>query len=776
MLRKIGFVTLMVAGLVWTVRGEKLPEGVMPPDAIRAGHPRIFFNSDTWTSVVARANGPARTQRDALLARCDAYPDNPKCENTGPVGRRTVTTADGKTVTTSLAHTGIPNVKEFGTQAAECAFAWRLTGERKYLDKCLAMLRESIRGYREAYRNKRAVHWYSTTRIHALCAYDWIYNDIPAETRREIIVPLVQHVEDTVTVPGIVRRNDGNQSGTTGFYGVESLLWYSGLATWGDGICDELAKRHLTVGYALNRTMLDFRAKCAGDDGALASATPGYAMCWYPFAHFNFFHTYLSAFGRNVAADYPAMAYYPNWVYWTWIPTVHPGGGVYSGVGDDQHLTNELPLGWMYEHLTQYMHFYREADPTAARLAAALRLRCPNRDVGSVWPIYPFIMDDTAGAVEPLADALIDDPPLKARHFETLGQFTMRSGRKPDSTYAFYFAGATLRMHKHYDENSFVIYKNDFLALDSGSRAAQTDYNLRYYYAQTVAHNAMVILRDGEPMPGYWGPEYDGPEGKVNHGGQFGGAAKVLAFGTDAHMTYVASDAAACYNRPDAKPKCDECVRQFVHVQPDAFVVYDRVRTSLPTDEKRWLLHMKDEPAVSNGLMCVSSGRGRLFCRTLLPEKAVVETVGGTGKEFWASGRNWDLEAEFKSRQLANAAKRGTGPYWGGWRIEIGLAKPSTEARFLNVLNVGDATATPVETQYVREPGRDGARLTFPGRTYRGEPGSFEVTVLFNRAGAVGGEVRYRFLSADGSVVAETKRPLADGIQPQKGVIFGNEE
>ena len=79
------------------------------------------------------------------------------------------------------------------------------TGESK------GMLKESVRGYHEAYRNGRAVNWYSTTRVLALSAYDWIWNDIPDATRREIIVPLVRHVEDTVTVPRIVRRNDGNE-------------------------------------------------------------------------------------------------------------------------------------------------------------------------------------------------------------------------------------------------------------------------------------------------------------------------------------------------------------------------------------------------------------------------------------------------------------------------------------------------------------------------------------------------------------------------------------
>ena len=768
--------TLTVAGCLAGVfaaacaGAAALPAGVKPPDALRPAHPRIFFNAETWPAVKARAEGPARAARDALIARCDKYPDRPVCSGTEPVGRKTVKTADGRTVTTSLAHTGINSVVEFGSQAAECALAWRFTGNRKYLDKCVAMLKESVRGYHEAYRNGRAVNWYSTTRVLALSAYDWIWNDIPDATRREIIVPLVRHVEDTVTVPRIVRRNDGNESGRTGFYGVENLLWFSGLATLGDGYCDELAKRHFEVGYALNLRMLDFRSAGAGDDGALSSLTPGYAMGCYPWAHFNFFHSYLSAFGRNVAADYPAMAYYPNWVYWTWIRSAQPGGEArYSGVGDDQHLTNGLPLWLMYEHLTQFMHFYRDADPAAARLASALRARCPNRTIGASWPHYPFIMDDAAGAVEPFPDALIEDPPLKARHFETLGQFVLRSGWKSDSTYANFFAGGTLRMHKHYDENSFVIHKHDFLALDTGSRANQTDCNLRYYYAQTVAHNAVVIRRQGEPMPGYWGPEYDGPEGKVNHGGQFGAPAKVLAFETDAELSYVASDATACYNAAGRPAKCETCVRQFVHVQPDVFVVYDRIRTQAETDEKEWLLHFQNEPVLTNGVVMATAGKGRLFCRTLLPEKAKLAFVGGPGKEFWASGKNWEFEAGFKTAQLAHAAKRGYGPYWGSWRLEASSAEPVREVCFLNVITVGDDAARPVETRLVREGSRDGVVLTVNGE---GPTRCREVTLLFNREGTVGGEVRVRTLAADGAELNRRARPLAERVQPQKGVIF----
>ena len=88
------------------------------------------------------------------------------------------------------------------------------------------MLVSSVAAYRAAYRNGRAVNWYSTTRIHALCAYDWIWEALTPEERKAIIVPLVQHVEDVqpgAGKPFIIRRNVGNIQ--SGFYSVRSLLW-----------------------------------------------------------------------------------------------------------------------------------------------------------------------------------------------------------------------------------------------------------------------------------------------------------------------------------------------------------------------------------------------------------------------------------------------------------------------------------------------------------------------------------------------------------------------
>ena len=742
---------------------------------IRTDHPRMFFNAETWPAVKARAEGPAKAARDALIKRCNRYPEDPVCSGFDPVVFREVKTASGTHKTTAA--TPIPSVKEWGPQAAECALAWRFTGERKYLDKARKMLVSSVAAYHAAYRNGRAVSWYSTSRILALCAYDWIWEGLTPDERKAIIVPLVQHVEDVqpgTGKPTIIRRNTGNIQ--SGFYSVRSLLWYSGLAAYGDGFCDDLARDQLRRGHDLCLEMVKFRNDGAGDDGALSSAVPGYCMGAYPWAHFNFFHTWLSATGENLAVSYPGLALFPNWIYWTWIPNeAHPDMPLYCGFGDDQHTHNALSVGRLYEHMSQYIHFFRDANPAAARLAASLRDRAPNRNMGEPWVMYPFILDAAATErVGAYPTQTLEDLPLHARHFENLGQIIMRSGWKPDSTYCTFTAGAKLQMHKHHDENNFTIYKHDFLALDSGTRGVETDWNLKYYYAQTIAHNCILIRRPNEPLPRYWGPVYPGPEGKTNDGGMYDGAAKVLAFETNDKFTYIASDATALYGK-----KCTEAVRQFVHLLPDMFIVYDRVGVADPSDRKAWLLHMKDEPCVNGKLLVAESGKGRLFCETVLPEDATLEKIGGPGKEFWSNGKNWEPDTAFLASAARGAKRTGRGPYMGAWRLEVAPGAPRAQDRFLHVITAADTSATAPKVEKVVTDGKDGVTVKVPNVVRGKWRGTLTATFLFNRTGEVGGTVDFSFRSdeppapQEGKVLCTTRerpRPLVTTVQPQVGL------
>ena len=238
---------------------------------IRRDHPRMFFNRDTWPSVKERtlSEPSVRKQYEHLLRVCDGYPEKPVCTDYGPVD--------------SLPSTPIKPVRDWGKEASKCAFAWRMTGERRYLEKTKEMLRVSIEAYHAAYRNRRAVNWYSTNRILAACAYDWIFEALSDDERKAIIVPLLQHVDDVQPGKGkpfVKRLNYGRPP--SGWYGTRSLPWYAGLAAYGDGFCDELAERLIRQGYAGSREMLDYRNRSAGDDGGLSVGVPGYCMGAYP--------------------------------------------------------------------------------------------------------------------------------------------------------------------------------------------------------------------------------------------------------------------------------------------------------------------------------------------------------------------------------------------------------------------------------------------------------------------------------------------------------------
>ena len=52
--------------------------------------------------------------------------------------------------------------------------------------------------------------------------------------------------------------------------------------------------------------------------------------------------------------------------------------------------------------------------------------------------------------------------------------------------------------------------------------------------------------------------------------------------------------------------KVSQFIRQFLHLQPDIIVVFDRVTSTDPGYEKRWLLHAIDEPELRGSTAIVT--------------------------------------------------------------------------------------------------------------------------------------------------------------------------
>lgn len=675
----------------------------LPPwtAAIRPDHPRLFFNRDTWPAVRDRAVGPEKAWCERIRTRVDRLLPETQA--------------------------GDPAPRELGPEAAWAAFLFRLTGQDAYRQAALSCLRSSIAFYEQRLAERKAVDWYSTSRVHATLAWDWLYDDIPEPERPELMSRLVRVIDGVLKArPPIPRENLSGY--TTGFYGVHNCLWFIGCTAFGTGIETDRVNEWLVWGHDENLRLLEHRRKACGADGGAASPTLGYAFGAYPWAEQNFFYTWLSSTGENIAPQWPHSARFANYVIWNWIAAEpYP---LEFGCGDTPHTSNRLPIGHLYSHMRNIRHLFGTQYPQGAALARYVEDLLPpaSRVHSSAWFIYPFLMTNLDASPPAAAPERLP----RARFFEQMGQLFMRSGTGPDDTYALFTCGGALAQHRHYDALNLVIYHRGYLALDSGTRHREFEngQHLANYFAQSVAHNVVLIHQPGEPPARYWGGSVE-----ANHGGQHRQIGSALnAFAHTEEYVYAAGDATACYlhgpvrreGQPDLPEKCSLAARQVLFLIPDRFVVFDRVVATDPSYRKEWLLHTAHEPLVQGYLTRADHDRGRLFCRTLLPEDAAVTVLGGPGKAYWAAGRNWDIAADdLKPEQLALV---------GQWRVEVAPGAPRTEDLFLHVFQVGSRDRAAMDpVRLVREGTRVGAELAVNKRTW---------TVLFDTAGGLGGRLR----------------------------------
>lgn len=695
---------------------------------LRPSHPRIYITEQTWPIVRERALGSraedyARVKAIALTREGD---DWLKIKRPPP-----------------LAGSGA-EVYDWGVRVFAQAFVYRMEPSPGLLADIVRRLKASIAYYHAAYAQGKEAAWYSLSRAGCFTALDWLWNDLAPRERNEISAGLLAHVRETLHKPNIIYKNDGGV--IDGNYGVNNVAWFAGLALYGEGIDDKTAAEALQKGFETYQRMFEHRAAAAGDDGGGASATLGYLLGEYPNADWNFLHTWRSAVGEDIAGKFPYAygALLPGYILWNWLPGDHE-----FGYGDTPHLTNDLSRSALFGHMTQAIHFFAKPFPGLAALAARVRDRVGG-STNTSWFIHPFLSG--APDVAPAAAPGRTEP--LARHFEEMGQAFFRSGEGTEDTYALFACGGRLSQHRHLDANHFTIYHKGFLALDAGTREGNTD-NLQNYFAQTEAHNCVMIKMPGEPPIPYWNGEVFG-----NGGGQSKSVgSRVVAFESDPGFAYVAGDATPVY----IPEKCELAVRQFVFIPPAHFVVFDRVTSSRPEYVKRWLLHTANEP-VPAGERAWRADQlgGRIFCRTLLPADASLETIGGPGKEFIADGVNYPIDAGPSGERIKNKypVYKITYPevpeLMGRWRVEVRPGAPRREDVFLHLIQVGNGGLARITPCEVHE--EDGAvEMAF-------DAGARRVTLRFASRGPVGGAIR---IERGGKILVD--RRLADTVMPQTG-------
>ena len=656
---------------------------------VRSEHPRLFITSEDIPVMKACAQGSAakiynatKTRVDELMSSEITFPD-------------------------PLAKTGESNKNhEVGFRAADAATVWLVTGDRAYLEHTKTILEKLIDYYELRVENNLNIAWYVYSQISALCAYDWIYNDLTAEERARIGNALYSVMHEIAWHGNGIRParyRENKSEPTTGCYGVSVLPWYLALTFYGDGVNDQRCAEMFAQGYDFHKSMIAYRRAMAGEKGGGATACVGYSFGYYPLADFNFIRTYKAATGIDLSDEMDYVLKYLDYLDWVRLP-----GNKDFGFGDASHSNCLLPHVDINYHISEIADIYGDRYSHVLPLASRMLKQFPVKRSPDKFPFIRLLHDKEiaigGGA------GIVDD--VRSMYYETMGQVYMRSGIDDDDTYAMFVSGGVTTNHKHYDNNNFVIYKYGYRALDTGSRP-EPGQHLSHYYSRTVAHNCVTIRMPGEVMPNYWGEP--APDEEVlpvpNDGGQNNLLASEIKHMVETEdYVYLASDATGSYN----SLKAALVVREFIYFLPDVFVIFDRLVSKDASYPKTWLYHTADEPIINGMEFSETSQGGMSVCRTLYPSDAVIEKIGGPGKQFWSDGRNWPFPAD-----KASTIPDDTWPMVGQWRIEI---KPGAEREkdyFMNIIKVGaEGTVLLPQTNVFEDETHIGVEFTYEGKNF----------------------------------------------------------
>ena len=648
---------------------------------IRKEHPRIFLTRSELPAFRNRAVTVCKEMLDELKKRHDASNEAPKLE----IRRDRCEIIDGKMVfkrrinDQNAVSYGI--LRTGGIDAAECAILYLATGEEHYLRRAVAWLQICTEFCAIAERSEILPEWFHWSRLSAIVAYDWLYDYMTPEERKNFIVPMLNHVRKMQTAK--YPRNVGGAD--SGNYGEPSLTWFAGLAAYGDGFDDQCAEQLLKKGYRLNCDMMNLREKISGGTGVLTSICTAYALWAYPWASYNFLHTLHSAAGISGSIYWSHMQHYPDFIHAMLIPDPSVRNGFRDfGWGDSQHRTNEIHAELIYTHLAQSIHFYG-ITPAALTVMNQLPPHLRRIEGKRQYPYTMFILSGFDPAVLQNGSSSVRNSTGIASYFPSFGLMNVRSGTTAGDTYASIKAGAREDAHQHYDENSFIIYRKGFQALDTGDRGNSKHHLV--YYPQTIAHNTILIRMEKEPLAPYW---YPGNAPKIEEklfsdGGQYRRkAARSLGFSSSEYHAATGADATACYS----PAKCRRAIRRFVYVKPDYFVIQDIVSSVRPEQEKVFLLHTANKPvSIAPGIWRSENGGGALFTAVLKPSSPVGKIIGGPGFEFFTNGKNFPAPG---------VGENGTIPVtqtnMGSYRLEISHATPAQDGNFITVLQAADSS------------------------------------------------------------------------------------
>ena len=245
-----------------------------------------------------------------------------------------------------------------------------------------------------------------------------------------------------------------------------------------------------------------------------------------------------------------------------------------------------------------------------------------------------------------------------------------RSGWDPSATHLIISGTPDIEQtHAHFDVGSFVIWKEDYQAVDAAS-FSQDGLNW-----EASAHNMVTV-------PGH-----------ERRGGPIGGTRHVS---DSPEYTYAQIDSSGLFRRMESgqtNTLLQEYTRELMYLKPDTLVVYDRVAPKAGHENYTWRLHFASQPQVNGNLFSASYHGAGI---------SLMKLIGGPAQVMADS----DLESGASS----------------AWRVQELPESPST-GRFLNVVAVASGGAPALSAKLVQSDGAmQGAQVGAQVVLFSGNP------------------------------------------------------
>ena len=196
------------------------------------------------------------------------------------------------------------------------------------------------------------------------------------------------------------------------------------------------------------------------------------------------------------------------------------------------------------------------------------------------------------------------------------GHFMARSGWDDGATLVTFRSTDHFGDHHHYDQGSFIIYRNGLLAVDP-----PVYRKVRGPQQPTEVHNTLLLGGQPQrPVRGQWFKTVEDFRKNLEDGRQLE-TGDILFWKEAGAWAAVAGQFAQAYSTNQV----ESCVRQMLFVRPGKIVVVDQLtapaNATLP--DVQWLLQLPKAPVIEGRGFWVSNGKSWLRCQPLWPGDSV---------------------------------------------------------------------------------------------------------------------------------------------------------